>query len=118
MLPRGQEFAAEPIYGARTCSSVQFVLVQFLRVGGLGRANGLRRSGFTFRVQGKMHTVKSGEHRHRVIAPQSAMAPNDVLWYAHDPTGHTGIAGVDKLPPAPVFLPSRRTCFIRIVIWT
>src|SRR4029453_8421561 len=65
-----------------------------------------------------MHTVKSGEHGYRVVAPQSPVTPNDVLRYAHDPARHTGIAGVNKLPPAPVFLPRGRTRLIRIVIWT
>jgi len=45
-----------------------------------------------------MHTVKSAEHRYRVIAPQSAVTPNDFLRYAHDPARHTRIAGVYKLP--------------------
>src|SRR6266481_4999757 len=44
-------------------ASAQFVLVQFLSVWGLGKTNRLRRSGYTFCIQGKMHTVKGAEHR-------------------------------------------------------
>src|SRR6267378_2532756 len=65
-----------------------------------------------------MHTVKSPEHRYRVIAPQSSVAPNDILRYAHDPAGHTRIAAVDKFPTAPVFISSRRARLVWIVIWT
>src|SRR4029077_165233 len=106
--------------GGHACraASAQFVLVQFLSVWGLGNTNRLRRSGHTFCVQGKMHTVKGAEHRYRVIAPQSSVTPNDVLWYAHDPAGHTCIASVDKLPTAPVFVSCRRARLIRIVLWT
>ena len=46
------------------------------------------------------------------------MTPNDVLRYAHDPTGHASIAAVDKLPTAPLLLSGGRTRFIGIVIWT
>ena len=72
----------------------------------------------TFRIQGKMHTVKSTEHRYRVIAPQSAVTPNDLLRYAYDPAGHTRIAGVYKLPTLPVFVSCGRACLIWIVFRT
>src|SRR6266496_175746 len=65
-----------------------------------------------------MHAVQSAEHRHRVIAPQSTVTPNDLLWYAYNPAGHTRVASVDKLPTAPVFVSSGRARIIRIVIWT
>src|SRR4030095_11654913 len=65
-----------------------------------------------------MHAVKSAKHRYRVIAPQSSVTPNDLLWYAYDPAGHTCITSVDKLPTAPVFVSCWRTRLIRIVIWT
>src|SRR6476660_6124921 len=65
-----------------------------------------------------MHTVKGTEHRYRVIAPQSAVTPNDLLRYAHDPAWHTCIASVDKLPTLPVFVSCGRARVIRIVIWT
>ena len=65
-----------------------------------------------------MHAVKSAEHRYRVIAPQSAMTPNDFLRYADDPAGHTRIASVYKLPTLPVFVSCGRACLIRIVLWT
>ena len=72
----------------------------------------------TFRIQGKMHAVKSAEHRYRVIAPQSAVTPNDLLRYTHDPAGHTRIAGVYKLPTLPVFVSCGRACLIWIVLRT
>src|SRR5215471_9241294 len=65
-----------------------------------------------------MHAIESGEHRYRIVAPQSSVAPDDVFRHAHDPAGDTGIAGVDKLPSAPVFLPRGRPGLIRIVIRT
>ena len=65
-----------------------------------------------------MHTVKSAEHRHRIIAPQTSVTPYDVLRYAYDPAGHTCIASVDKLPTAPVFVSCRRARLIGIVLWT
>src|SRR5258708_30305295 len=65
-----------------------------------------------------MHTVKSPEHRYRVIAPQSSVAPNDVLRYAHNPAGHTRVAAVDKFPTAQVFVSCGRARLIRIVIRT
>src|ERR1700755_3626145 len=65
-----------------------------------------------------MHAIESAEHRHRVIAPQSPMPPNNFLRYAHDPAGHTRVAAVDKLPTAPVFVSCGRTGLIRIVIRT
>src|SRR4030095_11439898 len=65
-----------------------------------------------------MHTVKSPEHRYRVIAPQSSVTPNDFLRYAHDPAGHTRIAAVNKLPTAPVFVSCGRACLIWIVVRT
>lgn len=97
---------------------MQFVLVQSLCIRRFGNANRLRRSRFTFRIQGKMHSVKSGEHRHRVIAPQSSVAPNNFLWHTDDPAGNVGIAGVDKLPALPVFLSSGRARLTWSVIWT
>src|SRR6266436_8398016 len=99
-------------------ASAQFVLVQFLSVWGLGKTNRLRRSGYTFRIQGKMHTVKGAEHRYRVIAPQSSVTPNDVLRYTYDPARHTCIAAVDKFPTAPGFISSRRARLAWIVIRT
>src|ERR1700751_1169992 len=99
-------------------ASVQLVLFQFFCVRSLGNTNRLRRSRSTFRVQGKMHTVKSAEHRYRVIAPQSSVTPNDFLRYAHDPAWHTCIAAVNKLPTLPVFVSRGRPRVIRIVIWT
>jgi len=106
--------------GGHACraASAQFVLVQFLSVRGLGKTNRLRRSGYTFCIQGKMYTVKSAEHRYRVIAPQSSVTPNDLLWYTHDPAGNTCIAAVDKLPTAPVFVSCGRTCLTGIVFRT
>src|SRR6476469_3906733 len=65
-----------------------------------------------------MHTVKCAEHRYRVIAPQSAVTPNDFLRYAHDPAGHACIASVHKLPTLPVFVSCGRARLIRIVLWT
>src|SRR6267142_4621137 len=65
-----------------------------------------------------MHTVESTEHRYRVIAPQSAVTPNDFLGHAHDPVRHARIAAVDKLTTLPVFVSCGRTCLIRIVIRT
>ena len=65
-----------------------------------------------------MHTVKSAEHRYRVIAPQSSVTPNNLLGYAHDPAGHTRITGIHKLPTLPVFVSCGRARLIRIVIWT
>src|SRR5207253_9001001 len=77
-----------------------------------------RRSRSTFCIQEKMHTVKSAEHRYRVIAPQSSVTPNDLLRYAYNPTRHTRIASVDKLPTLPVFVSCGRARLIRIVIGT
>src|SRR5262245_10099572 len=65
-----------------------------------------------------MHTVKSTEHGYRVIAPQSAVTPNDLLRDAYDPAWHMGISTVDKLPSLPVLIATRRTRLIRIVIRT
>src|SRR6476469_7232026 len=65
-----------------------------------------------------MHTVKCAEHRYRVIAPQSAVTPNDFLRYAHDPAWHACIAGVHKLPTLPVFVSCGRACLIWIVLRT
>src|SRR6476660_2642908 len=65
-----------------------------------------------------MHTVKCAEHRYRVIAPQSAVTPNDLLRYTHDPAGHTRVAAVDKLPTLPVFVSCGRACVIWIVFRT
>src|SRR5947208_3018544 len=65
-----------------------------------------------------MHAVKSAEHRYRVIAPQSAVTPNDFLRYAHDPAGHACIASVHKLPTLPVFVSCGRASLIWIVLRT
>src|ERR1044072_6787397 len=65
-----------------------------------------------------MHTVKSTEHGYRVIAPQSAVTPNNFLRHAYNPAGHTCIASVDKLPTVPVFVSCWRTRLIWVVIRT
>src|SRR5215469_510677 len=92
-----------------SCRLVQLVLIQFLGVWSIGNTCPLRRSGETCCIQGKMHAVKSAEHGYRVIAPQSAVTPNDVLRHTYYPTRHMGITTVDELPPTPVFIASRRT---------
>src|SRR5262245_7994458 len=98
--------------------SMQFVLIQFFSVGSFGNCGPLRWDRVTLCVQGKMHTVKSAEHGYRVVAPQSAMTPNDLLRHTYYPAGHMGIATVDKLPSLPVLIATRRTRLIRIVIRT
>src|SRR5215467_4787067 len=65
-----------------------------------------------------MYTVKSAEHGYRVIAPQSAVTPNDLLRHAYDPARNMRIASVDKLPTAPVFLSSGRARLAGSVIGT
>src|SRR5215472_10197104 len=97
---------------------MQFVLIQFLRVRSFGNTGPLRWDRSAFCIQGKMHAVKSTEHRNGIVAPQSAVTPNDLLRHSYDPAGHMGISTVDKLPSTPVFVSSARTRLIRIVIWT
>src|SRR5262249_42729637 len=63
-----------------------------------------------------MHTGKGAEHGYGVVAPQSAVTPNDILRYAYYPAGHMRIATIDKLPSPPVLVASGRTRLIRIVI--
>src|SRR5262249_48574688 len=99
-----------------SCLLVQFVLIQFLGVGSFGNTRPLRRNGSTFGIQGKMHAVKGAKHRNRVIAPQSAVTPNDVLRHTYYPTRHMRISTVDKLPATPVFVAGRRTRLTGIVI--
>src|SRR5947207_10047616 len=65
-----------------------------------------------------MHTVKSAEHRYRVIAPQSSVTPNDLLRHSYDPAGHTSVAAVDKLPTLPVFVSCGTARHIGIILWT
>src|SRR4029453_8027451 len=65
-----------------------------------------------------MHAVQGTEHRHRVIAPQSTVTPNDFLRYAYDPAGDACIASVHKLPTLPVFVSCGRACLTWIVIGT
>src|SRR5215471_12530102 len=101
-----------------SCRLVQLVLIQFLGVWSIGNTCPLRRSSETCCIQGKMHTVKSAEHGYRVIAPQSAVTPNDFLRYAYDPARDACIASVDKFPATPVFLSSWRTRLARSVIGT
>src|SRR5262249_33220263 len=101
-----------------SCLLVQFVLIQFLGVGSFGNTGPFRRDGVTFCVQGKMHAVKRAEHGYRVVAPQSAMTPNDLLRHTYYPARHMGIATVDKLPLLPVLVATCRTRLIGIVIWT
>src|SRR5215831_14651395 len=95
---------------------VQFVLVQFLRVRGFGNTRALGRDRSALCIQREMHAIKSAEHGYRVIAPQSAVTPNDLLGYAYNPARHMGIAAVDKLPALPVFISSWRARLIRVVI--
>src|SRR5262249_37073108 len=89
-----------------------------LGVRGFGNARPLRRHRSTFCVQRKMHTVKSAEHGYRVIAPQSAVTPNDLLWHAYDPARDMCIASVDKLPASPIFVSSGRALLTWSVIGT
>ena len=96
---------------------MQLVLIQFLGVRPARNTCTLGRSCDTSCIQGKMHTVKSAEHGYRVIAPQSAVTPNDILRYAHDPARDVGVPAVDKLPSLPVLVSSGRACLIRVVVW-
>src|SRR5215471_1378824 len=100
------------------CLSVEFVLIQFLGVGSFRDTRPLRRDGSTFCIQRKVHAVKRAEHGYRVVAPQPAMTPNDLLRHTYYPARHMGIATVDKLPSLPVLVASGRARLIRIVIWT
>src|SRR5262252_655112 len=101
-----------------SCLLVQFVLIQFLGVGSFGNTGPLRRDRSTFRIQRKVNAVKGAKHRNRVVAPQSAMTPNDVFRHTDYPTWHMSISTVDKLPSLPVLVATCRTRLIRIVIWT
>src|SRR5215831_16748015 len=65
-----------------------------------------------------MHAVKSTKHRNGIVAPQSAVTPDDVLRHSYYPTRHMRISTVNKLPATPVLVASARTGLIRIVIWT
>src|SRR5215471_14137601 len=51
-----------------------------------------------------MHPKKRAEHGHRIVAPQSAVTPNDLFGHAHNPAGNVGIASVNKLPALPIFI--------------
>src|SRR5208337_5615084 len=63
-----------------------------------------------------MNAKKSSQHGDGVVAPQSAVTPNYLLWNAHDPERHAVIASINKLPPPPNFPSCRRTDFIGIII--
>ena len=63
-----------------------------------------------------MQTIKSTEHGNGIVAPYSHVAPNDVLRNTHDPAGHSGIAGIDKLPPPPKFSSRRWADHTRIIV--
>ena len=63
-----------------------------------------------------MQPIKSAQHGNGIVAPYAAVAPNNVLWNAHDPAGHPGIAGIDKLPPPPKFSSRRWADRARIIV--
>ena len=44
------------------------------------------------------------------------VTPNNVLRNAHDPAGHPGIAGINKLPPPPKFSSRRWADHTRIIV--
>jgi hypothetical protein len=50
-----------------------------------------------------MHTEKGAQHGNRVVAPQSAVTPNDILWNPDNPAWDPGITRIDELPPPPNF---------------
>jgi hypothetical protein len=62
-----------------------------------------------------MHTEKSAQHGDRVVAPQSAMTPNDILWHSNNPAWHPGITRINELPPPPNFFSGRWPNFIGII---
>jgi hypothetical protein len=66
--------------------------------------------------QREMKTIKSTEHGNGIVAPYAHVTPNNVLRNAHDPAGHPGIAGINKLPAPPKFSSRRRADHIRIIV--
>ena len=66
--------------------------------------------------QWELNAEKSTQHGDGVVAPQSAVAPNYVLWHAYDPAWHPGISGINKLPLPPNFFSGRWADFIRIIV--
>src|SRR6266566_1235233 len=65
--------------------------------------------------QREFHAKKGAQHRDGVVAPQSSMTPNDVLWHPHDPIRYAGVAGIFKFPLPPEFLSRRRMDITRSV---
>jgi hypothetical protein len=67
-------------------------------------------------VSGKCIRKRAANMSDGVIAPQSAVTPNYLLWYAHDPARYAGISGINKLPPPPNFPSCRWADFIGIIV--
>ena len=62
-----------------------------------------------------MHAKKSTQHGDGVVAPESAVTPNDILGHPNNPAWYTGITRINELPPSPKFFPSRWPVFIGII---
>src|SRR5262249_32739268 len=58
--------------------------------------------------QWKLDAEQSHQHGDGVVAPESAMSPDNVLGYTYDPTRDTGVAGIAKLPLPPILVAGRR----------
>src|SRR6476660_10586233 len=83
------------------------VPVQLLQIGGLWSGPRLGNSHNAAWAKREFHSKERAKHRHRVVAPQSSVTPDNVFGHAHDPTGDSSVTGVFKFPPPPEFF-SRR----------
>src|SRR6476646_1473303 len=81
------------------------VPVQLLQIGGLWSGPRLGNSHHAACAKREFHSKERAKHRHRVVAPQSSVTPDNVFGHAHDPTRDAGIAGIFKLPLPPSSFP-------------
>ena len=63
-----------------------------------------------------MHAEKSAQHCYGVVAPQSAVTPNDILWHPNNPAWYAGISRINELPPPPNFFSARWSVLIGIIV--
>ena len=76
----------------------------------------MRRSHDASGRQRELNAEKSTHHRNGVVAPQSAVAPDNLFRHAYDPAGYTVVSGKDKLPSSPNFVSGSWADFIRVIV--
>jgi hypothetical protein len=62
-----------------------------------------------------MHAEKSAQHGDGVVAPESAVTPNNILWHPHNPAWHAGITRINESPPSPNFFSGRWPDLIGVI---